>query len=81
MTECQHETGVVNGLLVAGASWLRVNESILERKAEQGKASEPSVSRDWGRKRGRDKLRESKVRSVRQKAKESAKEARKEKCR
>lgn len=34
MTECQRETGVVNGLLVAGSSWLRVNESILERKAE-----------------------------------------------
>lgn len=37
MTECQHETGVVNGLLVAGASWLRLNRSILERKAEQRK--------------------------------------------
>lgn len=49
MTECQRETGVVNGLLVAGASWLRVNGSILERRAEQGKASEPSMSRDWGR--------------------------------
>lgn len=44
MTEYQRETGVVNGLLVAGASWLRVNRSILESKAEQEKASEPSMS-------------------------------------
>lgn len=58
MTECQRETGVVNGLRVAGASWLRVNGSILKRKAEQGKPSEPSVSKDRGRQRGRDKLRE-----------------------
>lgn len=55
MTECQRETGVVNGLLVEGASWLRVNGSILESKAEQGKASEPSMSRDWGRQREREK--------------------------
>lgn len=54
MTECQRETGVVNGLLVAWASWLRVNGSILESNAEQGKASEPSMSRDWGRQRGRE---------------------------
>lgn len=53
MTECQRETGVVNGRPVAGASWLRVNGSILESKAEQRKASEPSVSRDRGRRRGR----------------------------
>lgn len=37
MTECQHETGVVNGLVVAGASWLSVNSSILQSKAEEGK--------------------------------------------
>lgn len=48
MTEYQRESGVVNGLLVVGASWLRVN-SILESWAEQGKTSEPSMSTDWGR--------------------------------
>lgn len=65
-TECQRETGVVNGLLVAGASWLRVNGSIFESKAEQGEASEPSVSRDsgWGGSEGKSgkKVREEKCR-------------------
>ncbi len=57
MTECQCETGVVNGLLVAGVSWLRVNESILVSKAEKKKkASEPSLSRDWGRPRRRGQI-------------------------
>lgn len=70
MTECQRETGVVNGLLVAWASWLRVNRSILERRTEQVKASEPSMSRDWGGRRGGTKLRGREERSVSRKAKE-----------
>lgn len=49
MTEYQCESGVVNGLLVVGASWLRVSRSILESKAEKDKTSEPSMSKDWGR--------------------------------
>lgn len=44
MTGCQREAGVVNGLLGAEASWLRVNGNTLGSQAERGIASEPTLS-------------------------------------
>lgn len=45
MSECQRETGVVNGLLVARAPWLGVSRSILE--SEGGVRESGRAISDW----------------------------------
>lgn len=49
MTECQRETGVLNGLTASGRGLLAQSER--EYFREQGKASEPSVTKYWGTQR------------------------------